>query len=151
MSKPVRCCPSARKHQPHWRVVASDAADTQFVSVRDGRIELSEHSEDAVLIVRRRILRDRAPLADRDMQVLKFPYEQQPPSKFRAIVFAPGGPPCRAASEPWVWPLHPLPAATDRVRASIKEGDYDARALILPSDSETAFIEVNGLGHGVGE
>jgi hypothetical protein len=85
------------------------------------------------------------------MQVLKFPDEQQPTSQYLAIVFALERTACSVAGERSVLTLQPVAAAKDRILAWIKEGDYDARTLVLPSDSETAFIEVNGLGHGVGK
>lgn len=126
-------------------------ADVQFVSLRSDSIELSDNSENAVLVVRRRILRDRAPFAGVSLETVANRNEQQS-VRYRAIVLAAGPTGCSVDGEVPVLTLEWLPAAKGRIRPWIKEGDYFSRNLVLPPDRETAFIEdsVNGL-HAVGE
>jgi KaiC/GvpD/RAD55 family RecA-like ATPase len=136
--------------------------DEHYVILRDGGIELSEKpTEDAVLIIRRRTLRERSQLAMRPLeatdQILDSAGElDELPVQSRYHAFIHGTkanekPVCPITTEMTFLTLEALPAATERISGWIKEHDYHLRQIVLPANSETAWITRNGSSHLIGE
>jgi TIR domain len=138
--------------------------DEHYVALHGGRIELREEpTEDAVLAVRRRVLRDHTRLALRSLQpvdqvlesVQPLRLEEMPPQyAYHSVVY--GAKPneqyrCPIETEMTVLTLEPLRAATEHVETWIKEHDYWLRQIVLPSNAETVWMRQNGAPHLIGE
>jgi KaiC/GvpD/RAD55 family RecA-like ATPase len=136
--------------------------DEHYVILRDGRIELSgQPTEDAVLAIRRRVLRERTRLAmlsleavDQILDSVGRTQKWAPQSQYHAFIHG------AKANQKYTCPietgmtlltLEPLPAAKDRVKGWIKEHDYNLRQIALPASSETAWIAQDGGSHLIGE
>jgi hypothetical protein len=130
--------------------ISTDA--DHFIVVRDDGVEVTDQqTEDAVLIVRRRVLREHAPLSYRPMQARKRKGESTPPPPYHAIVYAAEQNFCPLQGEKPVLTLEPLPSAKDHIQSFIKEGEYELRAIVLPPAVETVFLNQSRAWHGIGE
>jgi hypothetical protein len=136
--------------------------DEHYVILRDGRIELSEKpTEDAVLVIRRRTLREPARLAMRSLeatdQILDSGGEVDElavQSRYHAFIHgtkANDKHTCPIRAEMTLLTLEALSGATERMSGWIKEHDYHLRHIVLPTNSETAWITRNGGSHLIGE
>jgi hypothetical protein len=139
----------------HRRSMLPLVADEQYVTLNEDGIMLSEQpSENAVLVVRRRVLVERAPLARRTIEGLKSERRADNTSNFDAWVVSSQATPCRTRQkETAILTLQALAPARERVAALIKEDDYDHRRIVLPDDAETAAIIRKGanLLYGTGD
>lgn len=136
--------------------------DLHYVTLRDGKIELSEQpTENAVLAVRRRVLGERTRLALRSLQGIDQIWDSLgrtqkwlPLSEYLTFIHGAGAKEkhtCPVETEMTVVTLEPLPAAKDRIKGWIKEHDYHLRQVALPASAETAWIVQDGGSHLIGE
>jgi hypothetical protein len=136
------------------RAVRPIQSDEAFIRLRDDRIEVSEKpAEDAVLVVRRRLFREYAPLAGAPIEASKLKDEDQPATNYVAGIFAPDRKECRIAKEISALTIQPSSTAKGHhLSGFIKEGDYDQREIVLPSNTETVLVVEGGRQyHGLGE
>ena len=137
--------------------------DAQYVTLRDGRIELSQQpTEGAVLAIRRRVLRDRTRLAMRPLQAFDELLDSVRPlhlvkvssqSLFHAVIYGAEvneQNTCLTETEATFLTLEPLPAAKDHIKSWIKVHDYYLGEIVLPPNSETVWIQYDGP-HLIGE
>jgi Novel STAND NTPase 1/TIR domain/FHA domain len=158
------------KPLPGWAVLVDGArrhvqplvGDIHYVTLRDGRVELSEQpTENAVLAVRRRVVRDRTRLALRPLQAIDQVWDSTgrtqkwlPLSDYVAFIHGARANEkytCPVETEMTLLTLEPLPAAKDRIKGWIKEHDYHLRQIALPANSETAWTAQDGGSHLIGE
>jgi len=133
------------------RVIQSDA---EFVTLRDGMIGLSDQpSDDAILVVRRRVLHKEFGAFGQDVEAVRFPNEKEAAENYESIVLDGGRKGCKVTGDLQVMTIQPLRVgAKHRLTSSIKEKDYDLRELRIPREVETAGIFAGGTGvHELGE
>ncbi|HEX3349609.1 MAG TPA: hypothetical protein VHS58_16065 [Acetobacteraceae bacterium] len=124
-----------------------------FVTIRDDIIGLSDKpSDDAVLIVRNRILEGQFGLIGHDIKSGILPDESRARTQYGSGVVDMEGTNCQIQGNLSVLTIQPLPLEKGhRLSSSIKEGDYDLRPIELPSGKETAIVADDKSLHGLGE
>jgi KaiC/GvpD/RAD55 family RecA-like ATPase len=143
------------------RVQALDR-DEHYVILRDDGIELSEQpTEDAVLAIRRRVLLEGTGLAMQSIEATDQILDSEGAMdelpmhpRYHAFIHGVKGNEkhtCPIMTQMSVLTLEPLPAAMTRIKGWIKEDDYYLRQIILPANSETAWITLNRGPHLIGE
>jgi hypothetical protein len=137
------------------RKVVPIQSNEAFVVLRNDGIELSDHStSNAVLAVRRRVFHANEALSARPINVIAFADEAQAGVNYLSIFAGHGRQVCVVKNDEQVLTLQPMSTASEKGFSSwIKEGDYDRRQIVMPTETETAIIleDKENSTHELGE